>query len=90
MNLCALDHEGAAWADGTGDKTIAASDPAPSAPLAATHVDDCFCCSHCVDIQQISAQYRCTSVSWVPLSQPVQPPRIFATAVYRPPLHSRA
>ncbi|MEZ5318173.1 MAG: hypothetical protein R2752_12290 [Vicinamibacterales bacterium] len=51
--LCRLDNEGGAVVL-AGDEAPAriagaGSSPAsPAAPASAAHVDDCFCCSHCV------------------------------------------
>jgi len=50
-SLCALDSEGGVnVAAGDAPRIAGATSPpvSPGAPADAAHVDDCFCCSHCV------------------------------------------
>lgn len=52
--LCALDNEDG---DGVavGCASVAGGDKAPTSPtFPPPHVDDCFCCSHCVDVGWVS------------------------------------
>ena len=53
-SLCALDQERESSpiysSSGRIDGTSTSNDGAPDAPV---HVDDCFCCSHCVNVTAI-------------------------------------
>jgi hypothetical protein len=44
-SLCALDQEGARQTCTTATPNLCDAEPSP-APV---HIDDCFCCSHCVN-----------------------------------------
>jgi hypothetical protein len=51
-SLCALDNEDGGAVVATGELPrimgTTSSPVSPVAPASAAHVDDCFCCSHCV------------------------------------------
>lgn len=87
--LCALDRERQAPAAATddGSATLASlpGQPAPDAP-AAPHVDDCFCCSHCVEIQPWRPVLDTEPPSRDYTALIVAAPRLFGLRLYRPPL----
>lgn len=86
--LCALDNEDAAPIAADATTALAAShgDRAPLAPDTSRHVDDCFCCSHCVDVRPFAAVLECAPV---PLPRSVlmlAAPRNIGASLYHPPL----
>lgn len=91
VSLCALDNE-----DASATAALASADgvvlQAPSdagVPLApASHVDDCFCCSHCVEVAVIiPAQASAVASSPRPALVRAEP-RIFGSPLYHPPKFS--
>lgn len=55
-SLCALDQERESPPIYSSSERIAApSTPNESTPDAPVHVDDCFCCSHCVNVTALHA-----------------------------------
>lgn len=90
-SLCALDAEDthpAASAD-TATASLQSDREAP-APLPvhsdAPHVDDCFCCSHCVEVSSLTV--ATTSMPAAPNAVFVllAAPRLVDARLYRPPL----
>ncbi len=64
-------------------------DSATQAPAPAAHMDDCFCCSHCVNVSDAT-----TPVLPEPAPTPCAPPAInrpvdSPDSTYRPPEHAR-
>jgi len=53
-SLCALDQEGPSFPVSPAAALDARSTD-DSAPARTIHIDDCFCCSHCVDVSSFSA-----------------------------------
>ena len=53
--LCALDSEWAQIAYASAPVTVASSTGERDAPAPPVHIDDCFCCSHCVDVAGVPA-----------------------------------
>lgn len=87
--LCALDNEDAApmAADATATFSAAAHDAgAPLAPDTTRHVDDCFCCSHCVDIRALTVALDCTAVALPRALLMLAAPRNAGASLYHPPL----
>lgn len=89
-SLCALEQEQsspAAASDRTGATIASARStaPAPEAPDA-VHVDDCFCCSHCVELVRLwpAITSEPASHELAPLVLPA--PRLFGLRLYHPPL----
>jgi len=85
-SLCALDNERTAPLAGSTGATLqdGSTRQIPARPF--QHIDDCFCCSHCVDVQAFSP----VAVS-MPLDTPhpvsvLAAPRIFGSPLYHPPL----
>ena len=52
-SLCALDQEAALMPVSAAALDARSADG--SAPVPPIHIDDCFCCSHCVDVSAFSA-----------------------------------
>ena len=88
-SVCALDNEGSGTFSG-GPGALLQSGSARQSPPPAPwqHVDDCFCCSHCVDVQVLSPVPLAMSVAFQ--HAPVVPAaiRIFGSPLYHPPLAS--
>jgi len=86
-SLCALDSDelGAAYAASLSPTlSSGTTERAPSQP--APHIDDCFCCSHCVDMQ-----VRVPAVVAEPVARREPPldvavPHGFGFPLYHPPL----
>lgn len=86
--LCALDNEAAA-APSAATTTIAAAGWDAGAGLPQqdrVHVDDCFCCSHCVDVSAIFPTTVVSPVTVLHTALVVPAPRIFGSPLYHPPL----
>lgn len=85
-SLCALESEGA------GAFTAASSAPGGSVVTTKvpsqtpTHIDDCFCCSHCVDVQAPSLLKVAIAVDLERSPVVVAAPSAFASSLYHPPL----
>ena len=82
-SLCALDQEVPAMS-----LSAAALDAHPTdggAPDRPAHIDDCFCCSHCVDVASVQ---RSSALPWagLPVSLPADAaPLPTAYPLYHPP-----
>ena len=88
--LCALDREQEELLLATDEPTAAGVDtrttaPAPLAPES-PHVDDCFCCSHCVEATVIVTRLWSAPVSGRLDAPVLLEPRIFGLQLYHPPL----
>ena len=86
-SLCALDSDelGSAYAaDLSSTLSSGTSDRAPSQP--GPHIDDCFCCSHCVDVQVLVPGVIAQPIARrVPLRD-IAVPDGFGFPLYHPPL----
>lgn len=86
-SLCALDNEGASQTTSGDDLSAqAGSSPAGPRPALPPHIDDCFCCSHCVDVPAMTRELH-TSI--VDLAHEPLVSRKFHNAgvrLYHPPL----
>lgn len=51
-SVCALDQDQLIPASFTSSVDVPA--PADTAPASPAHIDDCFCCSHCVNVTAIA------------------------------------
>ena len=85
--LCALDNEHDTVSASLG--TVASASPElpmgnPTGPR--PHVDDCFCCSHCVDLQLFAPVFAATMIESdsTPLVLPAT--YNFGASLYHPPL----
>jgi hypothetical protein len=86
--LCALENE-TAPATGSGATTMAAADWDGGASVPTQdpiHVDDCFCCSHCVDVSAIVPTTVVSPVRVIHAALVVPAPRLFGSPLYHPPL----
>ena len=85
-SLCALDNEGTNQAVVTTTEAFsvdgATGMPAPTPG----HVDDCFCCSSCVDVQWAAAATIAPPCELQQTHLLLPLPRIFGSRLYRPPL----
>jgi hypothetical protein len=86
-SLCALENEDAPLAPVSGSVTLVDgsrnSIPPPQPPQ---HIDDCFCCSHCVDVQALLPAMATAPVARRRTPLVLATPRIFGSALYHPPL----
>ena len=84
-SLCALENEDIGFGS-VGTATVIASPasevPAPAPP----HIDDCFCCSHCVDVQVLLPATLAMPVNLQHMPLVLVAPRIFGSPLYHPPL----
>ena len=86
-NLCALDQDVPLTALALGLTADPSSTPVdPVAPEAPSHVDDCFCCSHCVEVQELGPRLSSVRLSSDVDVPPLASPRIFGVRLYHPPL----
>ena len=86
-SLCALENEATGFSSVGTTATQIVDTSSSQAPVPAPpHIDDCFCCSHCVDVQVL---LPATLVMPVDLQQTpliLAAPRIFGSPLYHPPL----
>ncbi len=89
-SLCALDDEGlsATVPVTAGATTIDQGSPSqiPPPQPAKPHIDDCFCCSHCVEVQGLAPALASASVNRTVQPLVLPAPRIFGARLYHPPL----
>lgn len=86
-SLCALDNEGtgglpySAAASLQESSTGRVPDQTPQ-----QHIDDCFCCSHCVDVQALSPSTVVMRVDLQRTPLVLAQPHLFGSPLYHPPL----
>ena len=88
-SLCALENEdgGLPTSSRPSDLVIDAQNSTQIPTEApAPHIDDCFCCSHCVEVHSLHADATSS-----PIVRDLRPlvlaaPRLFGTQLYHPPL----
>jgi hypothetical protein len=84
MRLCALDNEDVVSMPADGSDVPAAGDaPVPDTP--APHVDDCFCCSRCVEPSPVTMPPRASIAPHRPRSLTDALPVSDHVPVYHPP-----
>lgn len=84
-SLCALENEGTgAFQVSTGTTLLDSSDG--QVPAQVPHVDDCFCCSHCVEVQPASPAALSIPVEMRRAAVLLAAPRVFGSPLYHPPL----
>ena len=86
-SLCALDNEGQPLQVSTEHASLASSGaqvPNPTTPE--RHIDDCFCCSHCVEHQMIAPAALVMRVKMQRPPLVLAAPRLFGARLYHPPL----
>lgn len=87
-SLCALEQESSVFWAPAADATVAGSTE-PSSPLAPdtdVHVDDCFCCSHCVELARLLPDLGSAPARREHRALVLPSPRIFGLQLYHPPL----
>jgi len=86
-SLCALEREESVSFAIGGDDTVAAdvSVPGPVAP-SLPHIDDCFCCSHCVEVQALFPDLLAGPAAAAFAAAAPGEPRHFGNPLYHPPL----
>lgn len=89
-SLCALDNEGKNAVSFGANATLSDDSDSSDAPAPdqtpQRHIDDCFCCSHCVEHQAFA---RAAVVMPVKMQRPpmvLAAPRLFGSPIYHPPL----
>jgi hypothetical protein len=86
-SLCALDNEGTEAVSlsaitvrsGTSDAPVPDKTPQQ-------HIDDCFCCSHCVDVKAFTPATVVMPVELQRTPLVLAAPRLFGAPLYHPPL----
>lgn len=87
--LCQLDKEQYAAASAFGAATATVAQDTQSVPSTSGHVDDCFCCSRCVDLEPMPPVRHLVSSVYYPTPGPLALPPAPAPALDHPPqLHS--
>lgn len=69
----------------SADATAARPDGSPSQPANAPHVDDCFCCSACIDVQAVSQPVTVVLVSPAASTLPSRHVPTLSRLLYHPP-----
>lgn len=86
-SLCALDNEGKDAVSLGANATLSDSSNAPAPDQAPQrHIDDCFCCSHCVEYQAFARAALVTPVKMQRPPMVLAAPRLFGSPIYHPPL----
>ncbi len=86
-SLCALENEGTGFSSAGATASQIVDTSSSQAPVPAPpHIDDCFCCSHCVDVQVLSPATHALPVDLQHAPLVLAAPRIFGSPLYHPPL----
>jgi|SRR3990172_8188725 len=86
-SLCALENEGTGFSSvGTTAEQIVDTSSSRAPVPAPAHIDDCFCCSHCVDVQVLLPATLAMPVDLQQTPLVLAAPRIFGSPLYHPPL----
>jgi len=85
-SLCALENEGTSFGSIGTTATMSDSSSSQVPDPAPRHIDDCFCCSHCVDVQVLSPATLAMPVDLQHTPLVLASPRIFGSPLYHPPL----
>ena len=89
-SLCALEQERDSFGSAAPLNPAVSSDVASTANLPVApdpkHVDDCFCCSHCVDEPDLTPRLHSGLASRARDELAAGAPAIFGTPLYHPPL----
>jgi hypothetical protein len=85
-SLCALDNEMTGSAP-TASGSLVRYEPPDSEPFQPSqHVDDCFCCSHCVALQSLLPPTFTAQIVFRYSPLDVSAPRTSGARLYHPPL----
>ena len=85
-SLCALDNEGTSPFPVSTGATLSSDSQVPA--QAPQHIDDCFCCSHCVDVKALAPAALATPADAKRTPSVLAAPRLFGSRLYHPPLSS--
>ena len=86
-SLCALDNEGQEVVSLSAHATLSDGSDAPAPDQTPQrHIDDCFCCSHCVDVQAFAPSTLVMPVELQRTPLVLAAPRLFGSPLYHPPL----
>lgn len=86
-NLCALDNEDTPQTTASADLiTEAPSAPVVPRPALPPHIDDCFCCSHCVDVPAMARELHTSIVDLEHQAVVSRKPHNAGVPLYHPPL----
>ncbi|MEO8682061.1 MAG: hypothetical protein ABI665_23645 [Vicinamibacterales bacterium] len=86
MSLCALEREGTNAVPLTASAVLVDTATTPKPVPPAPHIDDCFCCSHCVEVATLIPATVSMAVDVRIAHADVFLPRIFGSLLYHPPL----
>lgn len=87
-SLCALDNEGTGPFPVSTGATLQDSSDSQVPAQAPQHIDDCFCCSHCVDVKALTPAALATPADAQRTPLVLAAPRLFGSRLYHPPLSS--
>jgi hypothetical protein len=82
-SLCALDKDDAAPVGAAS--AVQGSTPPVAPQPASPHIDDCFCCSHCVDVARCLPADEVTIANRLKTLLALSAPRIFGSPLFHPP-----
>ena len=83
-SLCALDNEDASPVQASVMLADGSASHLPVQPV--QHIDDCFCCSHCIDVQAVILATVAMRVDLKRARLDLFAPHIFGSPLYHPPL----
>jgi len=86
VSLCALDSDELGRSVAVGLTATLSGETTNEAPQPAPHIDDCFCCSHCVDVQVLVPAVVAEPVARRESPVDVAAPVGFGFPQYPPPL----
>lgn len=85
-SLCALDNDTASTIAVSQSASLNEAPSPPPAPAQPPHVDDCFCCSHCVELQVVARPTVANSTPVQDAPLVLAALRTFGSPLYHPPL----
>ena len=85
-SLCALDNEGQPMQLSDEHASLGSSDAQVPDSTPERHIDDCFCCSHCVDLQAFAPAILVMPVELQRTPLVLAAARLFGSPLYHPPL----
>lgn len=85
-SLCALDNEGQPMQLSDEHASLGSSDAQVPDSTPERHIDDCFCCSHCVEHQVFAPGALVMPVKMQRTPLVLAAPRLFGSPLYHPPL----
>lgn len=85
-SLCALDNERQPMQVSAEHAFLGSSDAQVPTPTPERHIDDCFCCSHCVEHQVFAPGALVMPMKMQRAPLVLAAPRLFGSPLYHPPL----